>query len=76
MEVFTMVAIIVVASVSAGVINNYLKLKNQRDAEDLEAGSLEELDELRRRVETLEEIVTDKQFQLRTELANLERNGD
>ena len=76
MEVFTMVAIIVVASVSAGVINNYLKLKNQRDAEDLEAGSLEELDELRRRVETLEEIVTDKQVQLRTELANLERNGD
>ena len=74
MEVFTMVAIIVFVSVSAGVINNYLKLKSQNNQDGAESHA-EELDELRRRIEVLEEIVTDKQYQLRSELADLERNG-
>ena len=76
MEVFTMVAIIVVASCGAGVLNNYMKMQSKRGTEEEQAGTLEELDELRRRVEVLEEIVTDEKYQLKSQLAALERNGN
>ncbi|MEQ8691029.1 MAG: hypothetical protein RIC89_09385 [Pseudomonadales bacterium] len=75
MDVFTMVVVIVVVSVSAGVLNNYMKVKGRQDAAEQDSATLEELDELRQRVEVLEKIVTDKQYQLRSELAELERNG-
>jgi hypothetical protein len=75
MDVFTMVVVIVAISCLAGIINNYLK--NQRlmlkgaPSENL-AG---ELDELKKRVAALEEIVTDERYELRRELDRLERQA-
>lgn len=75
MDVFTMVVIIVVAGCSAGVANNYLRAKRQREkvAGDDEVSS--ELDELRERIEILEKIVTDEKYQLSRELHELERQA-
>ncbi len=75
MDVYTMVALIVLASCGAGVLNNYFKMKGQ-SADELDQSETEaELDALRRRVEVLEEIVTDEKYQLKNELAALERTG-
>ena len=77
MEVFTMIAIIVVASVGAGVANNYFKLKSQQGElsdEDL-ASHEDELNALRERVEVLEKIVTDDKYQLSSQINALEENG-
>lgn len=76
MEVFTMVAIIVVVSCGAGVLNNYLKMKSKTAPEEEEGETLQELDALRSRVEVLETIVTDEKYQLRSEIDALEKNSD
>ena len=72
MDVFTMVVIIVAVSCGAGVLNNYIKSKNEESSIEDQDHLLAELDELRQRVETLEKIVTDEKYQLRRELDNLE----
>jgi len=75
MDVFTMVVVIVAISVTAGVANNYLKVRRLHPegsaSDDLRA----ELAALRERVKVLEQIVTDPKHQLRAELERLERGG-
>ncbi len=75
MDVYTMVALIVVVSCGAGVLNNYFKMKGSMSDEEDQAVAQGELDELRERIEVLEKIVTDDKYQLRNELADLERTG-
>lgn len=72
---FTMIVIIVLISVGAGVINNYLKMKaNSKD----DAASEEELFRMRKdverltdRVRVLETIATDKDERLREDIRRL-----
>ena len=75
MDVFTMVAVIVVVVILGRTFNTYLE--NQRANDELadQAGIEAELDELRERVETLEKIVTDPKFQLHRELDALEEES-
>lgn len=70
MDVFTMVAIIVVAASASSVAQSYFKnrAKGRADAdEDLR----QEVESLRRRVEVLERIVTDDKQRLAAEINNL-----
>lgn len=75
MDVFTMVAIIVVVSCGAGVVNNYFKTRRleqrQAPSSELEA----EVEALRQRVAVLEEIVTDDRYRLNREIDQLERRA-
>ena len=75
MEVFTMVAVIVVAACAAGVAKDYFKSKEARGDEVLNEGVAAELDELRDRIEVLEKIVTDNRYQLEKEINDLERRA-
>jgi hypothetical protein len=73
MDVFDMVVAIVVVSCVAGVINNYIKLRRDRqEAPDAPAYDAE-LAGLRERIEVLEKIVTDDRYQLTGQLNDLER---
>lgn len=75
MGVFEMVVIIVLISVGAGVVNNYLKMRaDHRSDEDanLEVRKvLGELAHLKDRVRVLEKIVTDQERQLSEEIRKL-----
>ncbi|MEM9623444.1 MAG: hypothetical protein AAF993_17485 [Pseudomonadota bacterium] len=71
MDVFTMVAIIVVVSVGAGVVNNYLKTQRGKHNLQHQQDINQELEVLRKRVEVLEKIVTDDKYQLNKELDKL-----
>jgi uncharacterized protein (DUF486 family) len=75
MGVFEMVVIIVMISVGAGVLNNYLKMKADRvsdQASDLEVKRvLDEVAQLKQRVGVLEKIVTDQERQLSDEIHKL-----
>jgi len=75
MGVFEMVVIIVMISVGAGVLNNYLKMKADRvsdQASDLEVKRvLDEVAQLKQRVSVLEKIVTDQERQLSDEIRKL-----
>jgi hypothetical protein len=73
MDVFTMVVVIVLASLAAGIANNILKNKRLETRGQVNGSVREELDALRARVEVLEEIVTDSRYQLNAELERLER---
>ena len=73
MDVFTMVVIIVAVTCLADVANKYLKNKRAEAAEELPDEVLNELDDLRARVEVLEKIVTDDRYHLNKELDRLER---
>jgi hypothetical protein len=75
MDVFTMVAIIVVFSTVAGVYNNHLKSKTKQVAQGASDRVAEELDALRQRIEVLESIVTDQKYQLHRELSELEKRA-
>jgi len=72
---FTMVVMIVLISVGAGVVNNYLKTKaNTRVDADLDDELHKmrvEVDQLRERVRVLETIATDKDRTLRDEISRL-----
>lgn len=72
-SVFTMVVLIVLIGSAAGVINNYLR--TQRLAAKAAPGedALSELDQLRKRVEVLEKIVTDDKYHLNQELNRLDK---
>ena len=72
---FTMVVLIVLIAVGAGVINNYLKLKSKQsdtsvDAEEL-ARLKDEVSLLKERVRVLEQITTDKDRRLSDEISRL-----
>jgi len=73
MNTFEMVVLIVLISVVAGVVNNYIK--SRVDAGSVESGELAErlakLDLLEDRVKTLEKIVTDRDFELKEKFRNL-----
>lgn len=73
MDVYTMVVVIVVVSCGAGAFNNYVKAQKRRShSEDSEA-VIDELEDLRDRIEVLEKIVTEDKYQLNRELEELER---
>ena len=75
MNPFEMVVIIVLISVGAGVVNNYLKLRANREADttsDVETQRiLSEVERLKERVRVLEKIVTDNERQLADEIRKL-----
>ncbi|MEZ5997267.1 MAG: hypothetical protein R3B98_01055 [Hyphomonas sp.] len=75
MDVFTMVVVIVVVSVGAGVFNNYLKLKQNREHDLASTAEMErmsaEVSRLKERVRVLEKIVTDGEKHLREEISRL-----
>jgi hypothetical protein len=76
MDVFIFVIIVVFIGCASGVANTYMK--NQRELR-LQEGpgdtAVAELAELRRRIETLEKIVTDEKYQLSRELTALEQQS-
>lgn len=74
-EPFTMIVLIVLISVGAGVINNYLKMKHQRSetsANDADIHRMQtEIDRLTERVRVLEKLATDDDQSLRDEFRKL-----
>ncbi len=73
--VFTMVVLIVLISVGAGVINNYLKLRTKQaknSGSDAEFHKMKaDIDRLTERVRVLEKIATDGDAHLRDEISRL-----
>jgi len=74
MDVFTMVVVIVVITMTAGVINHYIKARTKMtdpgELEDIHK-RLERMEKLEERVRTLEKIVTDKKTKLADEIDRL-----
>ena len=72
---FTMIVIIVLIAVGAGVINNYIKMKANREDDDASQRDIEqmrrEIDRLTERVRVLETIATDKDQRLSEEIRKL-----
>ncbi|MEQ3649677.1 hypothetical protein [Hyphomonas sp.] len=75
MDPIVMVVLIVLISVGAGVVNNYLKLKanakSDKGADEDIQRVLGEVDQLKERVRVLEKIVTDQERQLSDEIRKL-----
>tara|TARA_R100001244_G_scaffold102960_3_gene76647 strand:- start:596 stop:826 length:231 start_codon:yes stop_codon:yes gene_type:complete len=75
MDPIVMVVLIVLISVGAGVVNNYLKLKanakSDKGADEDIQRILGEVDRLKERVRVLEKIVTDQERQLSDEIRKL-----
>ncbi|KCZ62236.1 MULTISPECIES: hypothetical protein [unclassified Hyphomonas] len=75
MDPIVMVVLIVLISVGAGVVNNYLKLKanakSDKGADEDIQRVLGEVDRLKERVRVLEKIVTDQERQLSDEIRKL-----
>ncbi|MEP0313052.1 MAG: hypothetical protein ABJL57_03870 [Hyphomonas sp.] len=75
MDPIVMVVLIVLISVGAGVVNNYLKLKanakSDKGADENIQRVLGEVDRLKERVRVLEKIVTDQERQLSDEIRKL-----
>lgn len=75
MDPFQMVVIIVLISVGAGTINNYLKMKHNRAADMASDAAFERMSDevarLKERVRVLEKIVTDGDQRLREEISRL-----
>jgi len=72
---FTMVVLIVLISVGAGVLNNYFKMKSQREEtshndEDIHRMQAD-IDRLTERVRVLEKLATDDERSLRDEFRKL-----
>ena len=71
-DVFLMVIIIVFLAVGGSVLRDYLRSERRVTANSSDSGELEEeLAALRQRVQVLEEIVTDKRYNLRNEINQL-----
>mgnify|MGYP003133600876 FL=1 len=72
---FTMIVIIVLVCVGAGVINNYLKVKADREDGAANQADLDkmrmEVERLKDRVRVLETIATDKDQRLSEEIRKL-----
>ncbi len=77
MGVFEMVVAIVAISCSAGVLNNRMKLKNKATSAELDAleQKLRRLDKLEHRIQVLEKILTDKDYDLHQQLEDLEKSA-
>ena len=75
MDVFTMVAIIVVVSCAAGTANQYFKSRAKVAAKP-DPAVQREVDDLRKRVEVLEQIVTDEKYDLAKEINRLDGRED
>ncbi|MEO0421862.1 MAG: hypothetical protein AAF184_05970 [Pseudomonadota bacterium] len=77
MSVFHMVVWVVAIGCITGMVTEYFKTKQMRGARDVEDRDLmEKLDRLERleeRVRVLEAIVTDKRYDLRREIDDLDR---
>ena len=75
MDPIVMVVLIVLISVGAGVVNNYLKLKanakSDKGADEDIRRVLGEVARLKERVRVLEKIVTDQERQLSDEIRKL-----
>jgi len=71
MNVFEMVVIIVLITIGAGVINNYIKHRNQAVAEDDEADWQKRLELMEERLRVLEKIVTDRDYELKQKFRDL-----
>lgn len=75
MGVFEMVVAIVAVSCGAGVLNNWLKTRNKVGRAELDQAldeRLQQLDKLEQRMRVLERIVTDRKYNLKEELHDLE----
>lgn len=70
MSVFTFVLWVVIASLAAGIINNWMKHR-AKAPEQPDAKLQEELAELKKRVVALEQIVTDSEYQLKKDFEKL-----
>ncbi|MEM9740064.1 MAG: hypothetical protein AAF829_09360 [Pseudomonadota bacterium] len=72
---FTMVVLIVLIAVGAGVLNNYFKMKSEAKlnaTDDVEIEKLRaEVAGLKQRVSTLERLAVDKDTRLRDEISRL-----
>lgn len=72
---FTMVVLIVLISVAAGVINNWLKTRNQTQADaqllDKIARMEADMDRMSERIRTLERLATDPEQRLREDFSRL-----
>ncbi len=72
---FIMIVLIVLISVGAGVINNYIKMKNaqtERSANDVDIDRMQaQIDQLTERVRVLEKLATDDERGLREEFKRL-----
>lgn len=72
---FTMVVLIVLIAVGSGVLNNYLKLRANREddrASDADIARMEaDIARLKERVRVLEKITTDGDQRLREEISRL-----
>ena len=75
MDVFTMVAIIVVVSCAAGVANQYFRSR-AKTAGKPDPVLQREVQDLRKRVEVLEKIVTDEKYDLAKEINRLDGRED
>lgn len=74
-EPFTMIVLIVLISVGAGVINNYFKMKTQaaeNTGNDADIHRMQaDIDRLTERVRVLEKLATDNESGLRDEFRKL-----
>ncbi|MEZ5596939.1 MAG: hypothetical protein R3E84_11175 [Pseudomonadales bacterium] len=78
MSMWTAIVLIVALGVGGGVMREFARSRGRRAAEaddDAPAVAVAEFEALRQRVEVLERIVTDEGFDLKRELARLERTG-
>ena len=76
MDVFTMVVIIVFIACAAGVADKYLRSRAQQRSAQGSDDVQQALDDLRSRVEVLEQIVTDENYNLSKEINNLEKTAE
>ena len=76
MNPFEMVVAIVIIACGAGVLNNWINAKGkrkERKPDDVPAEVHQaELDRLEKRIQVLEKIVTDRHYDLKRELHELE----
>ncbi len=75
MDVFTMVTIIVIVGCATGVATEYFKSRAKAVGKQ-DPALKQEVRDLRKRVEVLEEIVTDDQYDLAKEINRLDGRGE
>jgi len=74
MNPFSMVVIIVVASLAAGIIGKIVQLKYENKSSDDEgtiAALQNDVERLKERVKTLEALVTDQSYRVKSEIDKL-----
>ena len=72
MDLWTMIVLVVAIGCGTGVAESYFKTqRGKKSQRSLDEAVNKDVAELRRRVEVLEKIVTDKKYQLQKELDQL-----